>query len=123
MKKFKKIIKKSAKEVKNDGVKHFFKSVSEKVKRKEFYIKENPPVTLKEQVSFNDQILNEEYAKWVSQNELSKEELKKEYKDAALSYKPLISIVIPVFNPPAEILKKTLNSVINQIYENDKIYN
>ena len=35
--------------------------------------------------------------------------------------KPLISIIIPVYNPPIEFFKKALDSVINQIYNNWEI--
>ena len=35
-----------------------------------------------------------------------------------LQYKPLISIVVPVYNPPKEFLTKCIESVVNQIYSN-----
>ncbi|MBP8033273.1 MAG: glycosyltransferase family 2 protein [Bacteroidia bacterium] len=37
------------------------------------------------------------------------------------SYRPLISIVIPVYNPPIEFFEKALNSIIQQIYTNWEI--
>lgn len=33
------------------------------------------------------------------------------------SYQPLISIIVPVFNPPENYLKATLESVRNQTYQ------
>ena len=36
-------------------------------------------------------------------------------------YKPLISIVIPVYNPPIDFFKKALDSVVKQIYTNWEI--
>jgi len=35
-----------------------------------------------------------------------------------LKYQPLISIILPVYNPSAELLSVAINSVTNQLYEN-----
>lgn len=59
------------------------------------------------------------YQQWMMRN-FPREAEFREYKRncEAFSYKPLVSILLPVYNPPEEIFKHTLNSVIGQIYEN-----
>jgi glycosyltransferase involved in cell wall biosynthesis len=32
------------------------------------------------------------------------------------SYKPVISIIVPVFNPPEQFLRQAIESVLNQVY-------
>lgn len=39
----------------------------------------------------------------------------------SFSHKPLISIIIPVYNPPIGFFKKALDSIVNQIYTNWEI--
>lgn len=53
------------------------------------------------------------YLKWLSNQP------KTEYKD--LKYKPLISLVIPVYNIKASLLEDCLNSVLSQQYDNFEI--
>lgn len=59
------------------------------------------------------------YRKWLKLNTPSKEQIK-EYKklEKQLIYRPKISILIPVFNPQEDYLKKTIDSVLNQVYTN-----
>lgn len=59
------------------------------------------------------------YHQWMLKNfprEVEFRQFKKESEQ--FEYKPLVSILLPVYNPPVEFFKQTLNSVIGQIYEN-----
>lgn len=60
---------------------------------------------------------NEIYNIWIKLNELDEFELEQQ-KKYKFNYAPLISIIMPVYNPPEDILKEAINSVINQIYPN-----
>ena len=55
-----------------------------------------------------------QYNKW-----LNKHEQKTEYKE--LKYKPLISILIPVYNIEREYLSECLDSILNQKYQNFEV--
>lgn len=59
------------------------------------------------------------YQQWMMRN-FPREAEFREYKRncETFSYKPVISILLPVYNPPEEIFRHMLNSVIGQIYEN-----
>lgn len=59
------------------------------------------------------------YQQWMMRN-FPREAEFREYKKNSdhFKYKPLVSILLPVYNPPEEIFRHTLNSVIGQIYEN-----
>ncbi len=59
------------------------------------------------------------YNEWMH-NKLNFEELNKEYLSGiqSIKNKPKISIIIPVYNPPVEFLKKAIESVIFQLYDN-----
>jgi len=62
---------------------------------------------------------NKKYKRYIKENmidEKKKELIRKNIQ--TLSFKPLISIITPVYNIDPKILKKTIDSVINQIYEN-----
>lgn len=62
---------------------------------------------------------NHKYKLYIKENKIDKHKKKiilKEIKK--FDYKPLISIITPVYNIDKEILKKTINSVLNQIYDN-----
>lgn len=52
-----------------------------------------------------------EYRKWLKENEKDVDYIK-------LKYKPLISIITPVYNVEKRYLKECIDSVINQSYEN-----
>lgn len=59
------------------------------------------------------------YPKWLKLNHLTKIELNQQVLDSeSFKNKPLISIITPVYNPNISSLKKCLDSVINQTYEN-----
>lgn len=53
---------------------------------------------------------------------LSEDELTKMSKDVEkFKYQPLISIILPVYNPPERFLYECLDSIIDQVYENIEI--
>jgi GT2 family glycosyltransferase/2-polyprenyl-3-methyl-5-hydroxy-6-metoxy-1,4-benzoquinol methylase len=59
------------------------------------------------------------YQAWIAENEPSPSELAAQrLRSPQLPYRPLISIVTPVYNPPPPILLATLESVANQTYDN-----
>ncbi|MBW4576927.1 MAG: glycosyltransferase family 2 protein [Aphanothece sp. CMT-3BRIN-NPC111] len=57
------------------------------------------------------------YQKWLNQNYPREADLRKMAETVEiLSYKPLISVVMPVFNPPDRFLREAIESVLNQVY-------
>lgn len=62
------------------------------------------------------------YETWISINEPNKVELKQQQITAKeFPYRPLISIIIPVYNTKPNILKETIQSVLKQTYDNWEI--
>ena len=60
-----------------------------------------------------------DFKKWIQINEPSTADLQNQRNESACwDYQPLISIVIPIYKTPIDILVATLNSVINQSYSN-----
>jgi GT2 family glycosyltransferase len=59
------------------------------------------------------------YFLWVQQNELRKSDVAR-LRDASavLAYRPLISVLMPTYNPPELYLREAIESVITQIYDN-----
>lgn len=62
-----------------------------------------------------DMIPVEEYHRWIKSNEPSGAELQKQ-KQQQFAYRPKISIVVPVYNPPAQYLREMIESVFRQTY-------
>ncbi|MDC0714952.1 glycosyltransferase [Stigmatella sp. ncwal1] len=57
------------------------------------------------------------YRAWIARNEPDARELAAQREDqAALAYRPRISILTPVYNTPPEVLRETLRSVQEQTY-------
>ncbi|MEP0912055.1 glycosyltransferase [Leptolyngbya sp. GB1-A1] len=57
------------------------------------------------------------YERWMQKHTPQAEELKRMKQIASvLAYKPLISLVVPVYNTPEEFLREAIESVIAQIY-------
>ena len=57
------------------------------------------------------------YQKWLNKNYPTPEILKeKAQKIEKLSYKPLISLIMPVYNTPERFLRKAIESLLSQIY-------
>jgi glycosyltransferase involved in cell wall biosynthesis len=60
-----------------------------------------------------------DYRRWIRKNEPGSEQLATQSANINnLTYKPLISLVIPVWNTPKKILNETILSVVQQTYEN-----
>lgn len=64
---------------------------------------------------FYDPFVQVDYLDWLSKNEKKKEI------DNSLDYRPLISIVIPVYNVLPNILSECLDSILSQSYENFEV--
>jgi GT2 family glycosyltransferase len=65
------------------------------------------------------QKINEAYQIWIAENEPNSSELERQRKDAKkFDYRPLISIITPVYNTPPEILRATIQSILAQTYDN-----
>jgi O-antigen biosynthesis protein len=59
------------------------------------------------------------YPGWILANEPKEEQLAKQRTTGRnFDYQPLISLIVPVWNTPGEILNQTITSVIQQTYEN-----
>lgn len=62
---------------------------------------------------------SKKYKKYIKENKIDKKRKEIiEQKIQSFFYKPLISIITPVYNIDPKILKKTIKSVLDQIYEN-----
>jgi GT2 family glycosyltransferase len=61
----------------------------------------------------------EQYARWLSKNFPREADLKKMAETVEIfPYKPVISIIMPVFNPPEQFLRAAIASVLEQVYPN-----
>ncbi len=62
---------------------------------------------------------NDGYQGWIRKNEpKSKDLAKQREKIKAFNHRPLISVIMPVWNTPSKILNQTIRSVVNQTYDN-----
>ena len=60
-----------------------------------------------------------EYAEWILRNEPKPEDLAEQRTQSMkFAYQPLISIIVPVWNPPRDVLSETIQSVMEQTYPN-----
>jgi GT2 family glycosyltransferase len=92
--------------LKDHGFIEGFKRVILKLKTKE-------PI----QVSGQEEI--DEYHIWIVENEPKETELEYQKTESKnFKYRPLISIITPVYNPPHTVLKEMFDSVLSQTYEN-----
>lgn len=65
----------------------------------------------------NREYLSEDYQKWLQKNSPREADLRQmAYTVDILPYKPVISIVMPVFNTPDPFLRQAIESVVNQVY-------
>jgi glycosyltransferase involved in cell wall biosynthesis len=63
--------------------------------------------------------VNQQYQIWLKKNYPTKKDLERQRKESKkFKYKPLISIITPVYNPEKEYLIECIESVISQSYEN-----
>ena len=61
----------------------------------------------------------EAYQIWLKNNTPSKDQLRKQVvKAKSFEYQPLISLITPVYKPPAAVLRATIESVLAQSYSN-----
>lgn len=66
---------------------------------------------------------NNKYQEWILLNEPDEKELEMEKTLADnLKYRPLISIITPVFNPPVDVLEALIESILDQTYSNFELY-
>jgi O-antigen biosynthesis protein len=64
-----------------------------------------------------NQLDDSNYQKWITENEPSTDELIEQiFQSINIKSKTLISIVMPVYFPPIQILKESIESVLNQTY-------
>ena len=58
-----------------------------------------------------------DYDLWINKNEPTESELNEQrLTSGTFSYRPLISIIMPVFNPPINVLREAIDSIVNQTY-------
>jgi len=63
--------------------------------------------------------INQQYKKYLINNSLSKKEIDEQViSHTKFLYKPMISIILPVFNADAQYLEACIESVLNQTYKN-----
>lgn len=82
------------------------------------YIRENGLDGIASRVRYKMQGPGLAYNGWYKENhELSEEELKLQ-RNTSFSYRPLISILVPIYETPERYLRDMIQSVINQTYDN-----
>ena len=68
---------------------------------------------------FRRSFVEEQYPAWVRNNRLRPSDLRRMRHEAeAFAYKPLVSVVLPVYNPDEGWLEGALDSVMGQVYPN-----
>src|SRR6185312_15847513 len=117
MNEIKKIVLSSITEIKKHGIRSYFRHVNKKLKRKEFYIIDEPTKMFSNQNPKNEEY-RDEYDLWILKHEPTEEQLRTEINSFKFDKKPLISVIMPVFNVPIHILEETVLSVKNQNYSN-----
>lgn len=117
MSEIKKIILASVKEITKNGVQSYFRHVKKKLKRREFYIIDDPMRIPHNHTLKTDEYLDQ-YDLWILKHEPTEDQVKAEMNSFKFERKPVIGVIIPVFDIPIHILKETILSVKNQIYEN-----
>lgn len=98
------------------------KNLKEKLKKLRRILKENGVAGVKNKLQNKSRRKNEQtlYERWIQHHDTLTAEkiLSIEKEIAEFQYKPLISIVLPVYNTEEKWLRKCLNSVSVQSYEN-----
>lgn len=83
--------------------------------KKIYYRLDNSPATV--EVGTIAAPHQEQYARWLSKNFPREADLKKMAETVEIfPYKPIISVIMPVFNPPEQFLRAAIASVLEQIY-------
>ena len=107
---------KSKKVIKDEGLNSYLEQASNKIKKREFKIVKPAEPTKDFKQFFSAQTL---YSKWLSLNELNQDKINNIKKVISnFSYEPKISIIVPVYNTPPNVLKETIESVTSQLYPN-----
>jgi len=107
-------IQRSLQIIQEEGIRSFIQKLLAKILRSLRPGKQSPKTT-----GILQGLTGEAYRSWLEQNELTSTDLVLQTELAAnLPYKPLISIILPVYNPPASILEQALASVLSQTYPN-----
>ena len=76
--------------------------------------REPPPLEVLHEIPFSE---DSDYQHWLQKNYPRQADLRRmEQALEVFSYKPVISIIIPVFNPDESFLKEAIASVVNQVY-------
>jgi glycosyltransferase involved in cell wall biosynthesis/SAM-dependent methyltransferase len=103
---FKKILVTSARIATEQGVSSLLSLAREKILKREFRVLGT---------SFPDI----GYALWIANNEPTDANLTAQRSGSKrFGYRPLISIITPVWNPPLDVLEDTIESVLSQTYDN-----
>jgi len=81
-----------------------------------FFASTDPPPLIIDHV----EIRHNDYTEWVRRYDTltDADQQKIKVRISQLAYAPLISVVMPVYNPPLDMLKETIQSVQNQLYTN-----
>lgn len=75
-----------------------------------------PAITVIDGIPVSD---NPQYQKWLNKNYPKPAKLRKiKSLVTQLTYQPLVSIIVPVYNAPESFLRQAIESVIEQVYEN-----
>ncbi len=84
-----------------------------------------PPIVAAGQTSeqlqqYETNLWQQAFEQWLHKTtDLTSEDWDKQRQDSKkLTYQPLISVLLPVYKIPVEVFKETINSVLNQTYEN-----
>jgi glycosyltransferase involved in cell wall biosynthesis len=101
-----KIVQRSLDVVRDQGLTSLTSQALEKLRMRAFYV-------------LGPSVPDRDYAGWISRSEPSDSVLAEQtLLSKKFNYRPLISIITPVWNPPLDLLAATLKSVAAQTYEN-----
>jgi glycosyltransferase involved in cell wall biosynthesis/SAM-dependent methyltransferase len=103
---FKKILVRSTRIATEQGLRSLLRLVREKIERRQFRV-------------IGASVPDVAYALWVAKNEPTDTDLVvQQTRGKQFGYRPLISIITPVWNPPPDVLTDTIESVLLQTYDN-----
>ncbi|MEM2614514.1 MAG: glycosyltransferase [Nitrososphaerota archaeon] len=109
---FRKILVASARIARKEGISSLLRQAWEKIKRREFRI-------IEPREGCFSLSLNEQYQIWLKKHELTEEVIEEMQEECnKFHYRPIISIVMPVYNTEKKWLEEAINSVIAQVYPN-----
>jgi glycosyltransferase involved in cell wall biosynthesis len=92
--------------MKDQGIASLIAQTIEKIQKREFTVT-------------GPSVADEEYANWIAKYEPGESDLAEQRANAShLRYRPLLSVVMPVWNPPIDLFTKTIESVFSQTYDN-----